>query len=102
MFDITKTIYSNSERSEQFLKQNVFYSWRLIRPNELKQLGFKLEKNNWDIEGCMKSWKNMLLTTENKTPLESVPSPCLVSSLNHMKSKGRPLPLSSLKASFRD
>ena len=41
-----KTIYSNSERSLQFLKQNVFLtcSLRILRSNELEHLGFKLEK----------------------------------------------------------
>ena len=38
-FEITKTIYPNSERSEQFLKQNAFltYSWRFIRSNTLEK-----------------------------------------------------------------
>ena len=39
-FEITKTIYSNSERSDQFLKQNVFLtcSWRFLRSDILEQL----------------------------------------------------------------
>ena len=45
----TRTIYSNSERSEQFLKQNTFVKLvKLlevpIKSNTLKQLEFKLEK----------------------------------------------------------
>ena len=46
LFGITRTIYSTSERSEQFLKQNVFLtcSWRIIRSNTLEQFKFKLEK----------------------------------------------------------
>ena len=42
----TKTIYSNSERSVQFLKQNDFLTcyWRFLKYNTLEQLEFKLEK----------------------------------------------------------
>ena len=44
--EITRTIYSNSERSEQFLKPNAFltYSWRFLRSNKLEQFELKLEK----------------------------------------------------------
>ena len=45
IFEITRTIYWNSERSVQFLKQNGFFlpgSWRF--PNTLEQLESKLEK----------------------------------------------------------
>jgi len=48
IFEITRTIYLNSERSEQFLKQNAFltYSWRFMKTNKLKQLEFKnMQKN---------------------------------------------------------
>ena len=45
---ITRTIYSNSERSKQFLVReyffNLFLEAGLIISNELEQLGFKLEK----------------------------------------------------------
>ena len=36
LFEITQTSYSNSERSEQFMKQNAFltYSWRFLRSND--------------------------------------------------------------------
>ena len=39
-------LYSNSERSVQFLKQNDFltYSWMFLRSNTLEQVEFKLEK----------------------------------------------------------
>ena len=49
IFEITRTIYSNSERSEQFLKQNapLTYSWRFLRSNTLEQLKFKLDKIIW-------------------------------------------------------
>ena len=45
-FDITKSIYSNSERSEQFLVKTCFLScsWRFLRSNRLEQSEFKLEK----------------------------------------------------------
>ena len=38
-FEITRTIYSNSERSEQFL---VTCSWRFLISNKLEQLEFQL------------------------------------------------------------
>ena len=46
IFEITRTIYSNSERSEQFLVTECFLtcSWRFLRSNKLEQLEFKLEK----------------------------------------------------------
>ena len=44
-FEIIRTIFSNGERSEQFLKQNDFLtcSWRFLRSNTLQQLEYKLE-----------------------------------------------------------
>ena len=41
------TIYSNSERSEQFLVTECFLtcSWRFLISDKLEQLEFKLEKN---------------------------------------------------------
>ena len=47
IFEITGTIYSNSERSEQFLVTECFFltcSWRFLISNKLEQLEFKLEK----------------------------------------------------------
>ena len=46
MFEITRTICSKSERSEQYLKQNAFltYFGRFLRSNTLEQLELKLEK----------------------------------------------------------
>ena len=46
-FEITKTIYSNSEGLEQFLVTEYFLtcSWRFLGSNELEQLEFKLENN---------------------------------------------------------
>ena len=43
IFEITRTIYSNSERSEQFLVTECFFNL-FLRPNKLEQLEFKLEK----------------------------------------------------------
>ena len=45
-FEITKAIYSNSERSEQFLVTECFFNLFLevLRSNKLEQLAFKLEK----------------------------------------------------------
>ena len=58
---IFKTIYLNSERSEQFLKQNAVltYSWRFLRSNELEQLEFKLEK--------LLGFRNLLEKLENES-----------------------------------
>jgi len=46
MFEITRTIQSYSERSEEFLKQNDFLtcSWRFLSSNTLEQLRLKLKK----------------------------------------------------------
>ena len=46
-FDITRTIYSNSERPEQFLVTECFFNWRFLTSYKLEQLEFKLEKNIW-------------------------------------------------------
>ena len=42
IFEITRTIYQNSERSEHFLVSECFFNMFL---NKLEQLEFKLEKN---------------------------------------------------------
>ena len=45
-FEITRTIYSNSERSEQFLVTECFFDLFLeLLFNRLGQIEFKLEKN---------------------------------------------------------
>ena len=57
-FEITRPIYSNSERSDQFLKQNAFltFSWRFLRSNILEQLyAIEIGKNYWDSEIFRKS-----------------------------------------------
>ena len=58
-FEITKTIYSNSERSEQFLVTECFLtsSWRFLIPIKLEKLELELEKKYWDLETCRKSYK---------------------------------------------
>jgi hypothetical protein len=58
-FEITRTISSNSERSEQFLVTECFFN--LLKPggflisNKSEQLEFKLDKNYWILETCRKS-----------------------------------------------
>ena len=46
VFEITRTIYSNSERSEQFMVTDCFLNLFLevSHTNKLEQLEFKLEK----------------------------------------------------------
>ena len=45
MFEITRTIYSNCERSEQFLVRECFFNLFLeLISNKLEKLEFKLEK----------------------------------------------------------
>ena len=66
-FEITITIYSNSERSEQFLLTNAFLSccWRFLRSNELEKLEFKLEKII-GIEICRKVRKCTMYIPDNR------------------------------------
>ena len=51
------SIYSNSERSDQIFKQDVFLICSLIflRSDTLEQLRFKLKENNWYLETYRKS-----------------------------------------------
>ena len=46
MFEISATIYSNSEKLEQFLETECFFtsSWRFLISNKLEPLEFKLKK----------------------------------------------------------
>ena len=57
--EITRTIYSNSERSKQFLKQNAFLtlSWRFLT------IRIQIGKNNWDQETHRKIWKRFFFQT---------------------------------------
>ena len=43
IFEMTRTIYSNSEKSEQFLVTEYFFN--LLMENKLEQLEFKFERN---------------------------------------------------------
>ena len=67
-FEVSRKIYSNSEKSEQFLKQNPFLtcSWRFLRSNILEQLEFQIRNNNLDLEkltgNVRKHFFNFLLT----------------------------------------
>jgi hypothetical protein len=51
-FEITRTIYSNSERSDTFLKQHTFLTcyWRFLRSNKLEQLELKLRNMQEKLE----------------------------------------------------
>jgi hypothetical protein len=57
IFEIIRTIYSNSESSEQVLVTECFLtcSWRFLISNQLEQLELRLEKKYWDSEICRKS-----------------------------------------------
>ena len=66
-FEITITIYSNSESSPQVLKQDAFLtcSWRFFRYDKLLQLEFKLEKNIGIQKHAGKVRKNCSCDREN-------------------------------------
>ena len=56
--EISRTIYSNTERSEQFLKQNSFLTctWRFLRSNTyFRTIRIQIGKKYWDLETCRKS-----------------------------------------------
>ena len=46
-FEITKTIYSNSKKADQFLKQNTFYWTFSDIIHSIIQI--PIETNNWDV-----------------------------------------------------
>ena len=54
-FEITRTIYSNSERSEQFLEQKNFLTcyWSLVLNN------LRIRTNNWDVENYRNKLENI-------------------------------------------
>ena len=54
-YEITRTIYSISEMSEQFLKQNSFltYSWR-FQIEFIWKIIIRIRKIYWDLETCRK------------------------------------------------
>ena len=61
----TRTIYSNSKRSEQFLVTECFLtcSWRFLMPNKLTII-IHIRKNYWDLETCRKYKKIYLIGLE--------------------------------------
>ena len=60
IFEITRTIYSNSERSEQFLVKecsfNLFLEVSQIQ--KIRTIIIQIGKNYWDSDICRKSQKN--------------------------------------------
>ena len=60
-FEITRTIYSNSERSEQFLVTECFFNLFLevSQIKKIRTIIFKIGKNYWNLEICRKSLKNL-------------------------------------------
>ena len=54
---MTQTVYSNSERPEQLLEQNIFitFSQTFLRSYTSQQFKFKLEKKYWNSEIYKKS-----------------------------------------------
>ena len=56
-FEITRTIYSNSERSEQFLVTECFFNL-LLKVSQIyyiRAIRIEIGKNYWDLETCRKS-----------------------------------------------
>ena len=51
-FEIIITMYSNSERSEQYLKQDAFltYSGMFLRSRKLEQFRIQIGKNYWELQ----------------------------------------------------
>ena len=71
-FEITRTIYFNSERSEQFLKQNALLtcSWRFLKSiNYIKTIRIQIGKNNWDLETYRKRAKSIGLNSNINLPI---------------------------------
>ena len=57
IFEITKTVFSNSERSEQFLKTECFFNLFLevFQTEYMRTIRIQIGENNWDLETCSKS-----------------------------------------------
>ena len=57
LFEIPRTIYSNSEMSDQFLKKNAFLTCSLtfLRSNIIRTIRIQIGKKNLDLEICRKS-----------------------------------------------
>ena len=56
IFEITRTIYTNSARSEQFLETDCFFNLFLEVPHILwtRKIIIQIGKNHWDSETCRK------------------------------------------------
>ena len=56
-FEITRTIYSNSERSEQFLVTEFFFNLflKVSHISNIRIIQIQIGKNYWDLETCRKS-----------------------------------------------
>jgi hypothetical protein len=68
-FEITRTIYSNSESSEQFLSTECFLTcfWRfLISKICIRTIRIQIGKKYWHLETCRKSEKIRLIGEEIK------------------------------------
>ena len=60
-FEIIRTIYSNSERSEQVLVTECFFNL-FLEVSHIKWIGtiiIQIGKNYWDLETCRKSYKKI-------------------------------------------
>ena len=57
VFEITGTIYSNSERSEQFLVKECFFNLflEISQISKNRTIIVQIGKNYWDLEICRKS-----------------------------------------------
>ena len=51
-FDITRTVYLKSERSEHFLKQNTTLTcyWRFLQIEYIGTIKVPIGTNTWDVE----------------------------------------------------
>ena len=60
IFEITRTIYSNSERSEQLLVTECFFNLFLevSHVSKIRKIIIQNGKNNWDLETYRNSYKN--------------------------------------------
>ena len=54
IFENTRTIYSNFERSEQSLVTECFFNL-FLQVSQIKTIGSQTVKNYWDLETCRKS-----------------------------------------------
>ena len=61
-FEITRTIYSNSEWSKQFLLTESFFNLFLevSHVSKIRKVIIQVGKKYWDLETCRKSWKRII------------------------------------------